>query len=64
MKRGRGFTLAWLGWGLLILGGLGLFGTVSLGKHGTAALSRGIDISVFLIIGGAILVGIGNYARQ
>jgi hypothetical protein len=64
MKRGRSFILGWIGLGLLILGGLGLFVTVGMGKQGTFTLSRGIDISIFLIIGGAILVGVGNLARQ
>lgn len=64
MKRGRGFTLARLGWMWLIFGGLGLFGALGFGNHGILTLPRGIDISVFLIIGGAILVGVGIYARQ
>ena len=64
MKRRRVSTLGWTGLGLLILGGLGLFLTVGLGKHGTVTLSRGIDLSIFLMIGGAILVGVGNYARK
>jgi hypothetical protein len=63
MKRGRGFTLARLGWGVNFFW-LGFFGTLSLRNHEIETLSRGIDISVFLIIGGDILVGVGNYARQ
>ena len=64
MKRGSGFTLARLGWVWLIFGGLVLFGTVSLVNHGTMTLPRGIEISAFLLLGGAIMVGIGNYTRQ
>ena len=64
MKRGRVSTLGWIGLGLLILGGLGLFVTVGLGRHGAVTLSRGIDLSIFLMIGGAILVGVGNFVRQ
>lgn len=64
MKRGRGFTPAWLGWAWLIFGVLGLFGTLSLGNHGILPFSRGIEVCIFFIIGGVILVGVGIYARR
>jgi hypothetical protein len=64
MKRERGFTPAWLGWAWLIFGVLGLFGTLSLGNHGIFPFSRGIEVCIFFIIGGVILVGVGNYARR